>query len=223
MAWTGTEWAGLEWTGYVAAALVFLTFYMRTMQPLRLMAIASNMAFLIYAIPFHLWPIVTLHGLLLPLNTLRLIQLRRLLAHVQSARTQDLDVLRLVPHLAHEDHPPGTVLFRRGDPSDGAYFIGSGEIEIPELGICRQAGQFFGEVGVFSSVGVRTASAVCVSAARLYRISHHDLAVAFHRDPALAFAVVRLIADRMAENSAHAIRALAAGRTAAPAGEAAAP
>jgi len=211
----------MEWTGYLAAALVFLTFYMRTMQPLRLMALASNMAFLAYAIPFHLWPIAVLHGLLLPLNTLRLIQLRRMLAHLQSARAQDLDVLKLVPHLAHEDHLPGTVLFRGGDRSDGAYYIGSGEIELPELGIRRQAGQFFGEVGAFSSAGVRTASAVCISAVRLYRISHQDLAVAFHRDPALAFALVRLIADRMGENSARAIDALAVGGTAVPAGEAA--
>jgi CRP-like cAMP-binding protein len=210
----------MEWMGYLAAVLVFLTFYMRTMQPLRLMAIGSNVAFLAYAIPFHLWPIVILHGLLLPLNTLRLIQLRRMLAHLQSVRAQDLDVLKLVPHLAHEDHPPGKVLFRSGDTSDGAYYIGSGEIEIPELGIRCQAGKFFGEVGVFSSAGVRTASAVCVSAARLYRISHHDLAVAFHRDPVLAFALVRLIADRMAENSARAIRALAAERTAVVAEEA---
>jgi CRP-like cAMP-binding protein len=210
-----------EWTGYLAAILVFVTFYMRTMQPLRVMAIASNVAFLAYAIPFHLWPIVILHGLLLPLNAMRLIQLRRMLARLRLARVQELDVLKLLPHLAHEDRLPGAVVFRRGDPSDGAYFIGSGEVEIPELGLRLQAGQFFGEGGVFSSARVRTASAVCVAAARLYRISDHDLAMTFHRDPALAFALIRLIADRMGENAARAAAALAGGSDA-PAGDAAA-
>src|SRR5271165_2162225 len=209
------EWQVLQWAGYVAAALVFLTFYMRTMQPLRLMAITSNVAFLIYAIPLHLWPIAILHGLLLPLNALRLIQLRRMLAHLEEARSQDLDVLKLLPHLAHEDHPPGTVLFRGGEPGDHAYYIGSGEIEIPELGIRRGPGEFFGEVGAFSSARLRTASAVCVAPTRLYRIGHHDLAVAFHRDPALAFALIRLIADRMGENAARAADAMAATRPAA--------
>jgi hypothetical protein len=197
----------MEWTGYIAAALVFLTFYMRTMQKLRLMAIASNVGFLIYAIPLHLWPIVILHGLLLPLNIVRLIQLRRTLAHIRSARAQDLDISKLLPNLSHEDHARGAVLFRRGEASDGAYYIGSGEIEIPELGIRRQAGQFIGEVGVFSSAGARTASAVCASAVRVYRISDSDLAAAFHRDPALAFALVRLVTDRLGETTGRAAKA----------------
>jgi hypothetical protein len=205
--------AAMEWIGYLAATLVFLTFYMRTMQPLRLMGIGSNVAFLVYAIPFHLWPIVVLHGLLLPLNAMRLIQLRRLLTHVRSARVQALDVLKLLPHLAHLDRSPGTVVFRRGDASDGAYYIGSGEVEIPELGLHLHAGEFFGEVGVFSSARIRTASAVCVSAVRLYRISDHDLAMTFHRDPALAFALVRLIADRMTENAGRDAPAAASGAT----------
>jgi CRP/FNR family cyclic AMP-dependent transcriptional regulator len=193
-------WQGLQWTGYVAAALVFATFYMRTMQPLRLMAISSNVVFLIYAVPLHLWPIAILHALLLPLNGLRLIQLRRMLGHLEQARSQDLDVHKLLPHLAHEDRAAGVVLFRRGDRGDGAYYIVSGAVEIPELGIRRQAGEFFGEVGAFSSARLRTASAVCAVPTRLYRIGHHELALAFHRDPALAFGLMRLIADRMAEN-----------------------
>ena len=193
-------WQGMQWAGYVAAVLVFVTFYMRTMQPLRLMAISSNLVFLIYAIPLHLWPIAILHALLLPLNGLRLIQLRRTLAHLEQARSQDLDVHKLLPHLAYEDRAAGTVLFQRGDPGDGAYYIVSGTVEIPELGVRRQAGEFFGEVGAFSSARLRTASAVCVTPTRLYRIGHHALALAFHRDPAFAFGLMRLIADRMAEH-----------------------
>jgi CRP/FNR family transcriptional regulator, cyclic AMP receptor protein len=37
--------------GYVASLLVFCTFYMRTMLPLRVVAIASNVAFMIYGLP----------------------------------------------------------------------------------------------------------------------------------------------------------------------------
>ena len=40
--------------GYFAAALVFATFYMRTMVSLRLAAIASNIAFLGYGLGFEL-------------------------------------------------------------------------------------------------------------------------------------------------------------------------
>jgi hypothetical protein len=37
-----------EMAGYLAAALVFLTFYMKTMIPLRMIGICSNCMFIIY-------------------------------------------------------------------------------------------------------------------------------------------------------------------------------
>lgn len=64
-------------TGYFASFLVFSTFYMKGMLPLRLMAIASNLAFFAYAWLGGLTPILLLHGALLPLNVLRLIEMRR--------------------------------------------------------------------------------------------------------------------------------------------------
>lgn len=42
--------------GYIASALVFATFYMRTMLPLRCVAIASNLAFITYAVIDGLTP-----------------------------------------------------------------------------------------------------------------------------------------------------------------------
>jgi hypothetical protein len=65
------RWVDLA--GYVASSLVFLTFYMRGMIPLRLVALCSNVAFLIYALSLHLAPIVILHGALIPVNVSRLI------------------------------------------------------------------------------------------------------------------------------------------------------
>jgi hypothetical protein len=63
----------IELAGYVASSLVFLTFYMRRMVPLRLVALCSNDAFLTYAFSPHLVPIVILHGALIPVNIIRLI------------------------------------------------------------------------------------------------------------------------------------------------------
>ena len=64
------RWVDLA--GYVASSLVFLTFYMKGMVPLRLVALCSNVAFLIYACTRHLAPIVILHGALIPVNVSRL-------------------------------------------------------------------------------------------------------------------------------------------------------
>jgi hypothetical protein len=65
------RWVDLA--GYIAASLVFLTFYMGGMVPLRLVALCSNVAFLVYAFALHLAPIAILHGALIPVNIIRLI------------------------------------------------------------------------------------------------------------------------------------------------------
>jgi hypothetical protein len=85
-----------EAAGYLASALVFLTFYTKTMLPLRHLAIASNVAFIIYATFAQIHPVL-LHSILLPLNLFRLWQRHRLIADVADA-AQDLSI---------ESHGPG--------------------------------------------------------------------------------------------------------------------
>jgi CRP/FNR family cyclic AMP-dependent transcriptional regulator len=62
--------------GYAAATLVLATFCMRSMRSLRWVAIASNLAFIAYALLAELGPVLVLHALLLPVNVVRLLQLR---------------------------------------------------------------------------------------------------------------------------------------------------
>ena len=61
--------------GVLACSLVLCSFAMTSMRWLRLMAIASNVSFIGYAWTMQLWPILVLHGILLPLNTIRLAQM----------------------------------------------------------------------------------------------------------------------------------------------------
>ena len=65
-----------EFTGYIASALVVLTFYMNDMRSLRVAAIFSNVAFLTYGISLGLGPVISLHAILLPLNAWKLVQAR---------------------------------------------------------------------------------------------------------------------------------------------------
>ena len=64
----------LEGIGYLAASLVLATFCMKSMDALRLAAIASNMAFIAYGYFGHLAPVLLLHALLLPINIYRLVE-----------------------------------------------------------------------------------------------------------------------------------------------------
>lgn len=63
--------------GYLASALVLATFCMRDMAALRVCAVASNLAFIGYAMACDLAPVLVLHATLLPLNLVRLFELWR--------------------------------------------------------------------------------------------------------------------------------------------------
>jgi hypothetical protein len=69
--------------GYVASAMVLLTFMTKDMRLLRALAIASNVAFVTYGLLVWLPPVFCLHLLLLPINALRL---REMLATQSSRR-----------------------------------------------------------------------------------------------------------------------------------------
>jgi hypothetical protein len=63
-------------SGYLASALVLLTFMSKDMRLLRIIAIFSNIAFITYGLLDWLPPVLILHTLLLPLNIVRLIELQ---------------------------------------------------------------------------------------------------------------------------------------------------
>lgn len=62
--------AGLP--GYATAFMVFVAFALRSIVPLRAVAIVSNILFHVYALFTHFMPVLLLHALLLPLNLWRL-------------------------------------------------------------------------------------------------------------------------------------------------------
>jgi hypothetical protein len=66
----------IDGIGFGAAGLVLATFCMGSMNALRWVAIASNVAFIAYGYLGHLAPVLLLHALLLPVNIYRLTQLR---------------------------------------------------------------------------------------------------------------------------------------------------
>jgi hypothetical protein len=63
--------------GYAAASAVLATFLMRSMGPLRLVAILSNILFLSYGYLADIHPVLFLHAALLPINIARLAGHRR--------------------------------------------------------------------------------------------------------------------------------------------------
>lgn len=63
--------------GYLAASLLLTTFTMQRMEALRAVAMASSVAWVVYGLADHLYPVFLLHMTLLPLNAYRLWQALR--------------------------------------------------------------------------------------------------------------------------------------------------
>ena len=64
----------IDLVGYVASASVLATFCMSTMGPLRTVAIVSNILFATFGGLAHVYPVLVLHLILLPVNGTRLLQ-----------------------------------------------------------------------------------------------------------------------------------------------------
>ncbi|MBV8289825.1 MAG: YgjV family protein, partial [Hyphomicrobiales bacterium] len=66
----------IDFVGYLAALMVLATFCMDTIVPLRGLAIASNLLFILYGIAGQLYPVLLLHAVLLPVNIVKIVRLR---------------------------------------------------------------------------------------------------------------------------------------------------
>jgi CRP/FNR family transcriptional regulator, cyclic AMP receptor protein len=62
----------IDLVGYGASASVLVTFCMSNMVPLRSVAICSNVLFATFGAAAHVYPVLALHLILLPVNCARL-------------------------------------------------------------------------------------------------------------------------------------------------------
>src|SRR5262249_18626174 len=71
---------------------------MRTMIPLRAFAIGSNVLFAAYGYLDHIYPVMALHVILLPINVARFAQVRRLVAGMRESAS-DISIDELLPFM----------------------------------------------------------------------------------------------------------------------------
>ena len=190
----------LEIAGYVASGLVFLTFCMKTLIPLRILAIASNVAFIAYAVGDGLIPVLVLHAALLPLNVIRTAEQVRMRNRVRAAAQGDVKVEHLLPFMERRRCEAGEVIFRAGDISDFMFYLSSGRIRLEEIGLELGPGVLIGEIGLFAEDRQRTATVVCVEPSELCTLSAERVESLYHQNPEFGFFMIRLVTNRLIEN-----------------------
>ncbi len=191
----------LEVLGYIASGAVFATFWMKTIIPLRLFAIAGNALYFGYGVNAELGNIILLHGSLLPLNLFRLYQAVTLRKRLHEMAHSDFDPRSLLPFMAPMEKTAGSYLFKRGDNARDIYYLMDGTVRIEELGLQIQAGQLVGEIAMFTPDKNRTQSIKCVTDCKLMRISEEKTLQLYAENPEFGLYVTKMMVARLLENA----------------------
>lgn len=194
----------VELVGYLAAAITVATFWMRTMIPLRVAGIGSNLAWIAYGAFAGVYPPLVLHLLVLPLNAVRLRQMINLVRQVRAAHAGDPEMNWLKPFMAARHVQAGEVLFKKGAAADHLLYTVSGRFRLRESGIELAAGRVVGELALLAPDQRRTQTLECLEDGRLLTISYEELKQLFVQNPAFGFYFLRLTTARLFENLARA-------------------
>jgi CRP/FNR family transcriptional regulator, cyclic AMP receptor protein len=186
--------------GYVGAVLIFFTFYMKTMIPLRTIAICSNCAMILYGFSVKIYPVFVLHLVLLPLNITMLIQMKKLIKNVREASKGEISMKWLLPYMKKESYNTGDYIFKIQEKAEYLFFIQKGKVNLPELGTEINEGELIGEIGIFSPSRERTASAKCLDDAIVYSIPYDKVLQLYYQNPKFGFLLIQLINKRLLQD-----------------------
>jgi CRP/FNR family transcriptional regulator, cyclic AMP receptor protein len=212
----------IEILGYVGAVFNVATYSMRTMVPLRIFAITSNLIFITYAAIAGVWPILILHAVLLPLNAWRLREMLLLIGNIRKAATGDLKMDWLKPFMVRRTCARGDVLFRQGDAAGEMFFTLTGAYRLKEIGVDLGPGEVVGELGLLAPENKRSQTLECTAAGEVLTITYDQLRQLYFQNPEFGFYFLRLTTRRLFENTAR-LEAEIASLRARPAPQALAP
>lgn len=191
-----------QWTAMVAAligaVLVIWSCFVKTIVPLRWLAVGSNIGFVVYGWAHPAPMVLVLHLALLPINLWRVLEMRRLTTRVRHARSgDDLPQVWLQPYMKRKRLKAGQVLFAKGEPADRLYVLAEGTLEVVESERKVTPGELIGEISFFSRDGVRTATVRSPTGATLLSMDEPTFRQLFHQNPSFGYEIVRLVTERL--------------------------
>lgn len=190
----------VEVIGWLAALSTLSAYSMRTMLPLRMIAIVSNMLFLSYGYMTSVYPMLALHCLLLPFNCYRLWEIlrdTRRMRNVRGGTANPFDRLR--PLLKTTRLEAGSYVFHKGDRVDHLYVLRSGRILLEGIDVTLTEGEIFGEIAFFTDNKQRTLSARCLEPCEVAFIDESTFLKLYYQDPAFGLLVMKLTTRRLVD------------------------
>ncbi|WP_442970592.1 cyclic nucleotide-binding domain-containing protein [Roseovarius sp. D22-M7] len=193
----------IEAVGWLAALLKLATFSMNAMIPVRLLAMASSVCFIVYSGVFQIWPLLAIELVLLSSNAYRLyeiIALRRLVTHMTDESETDFSAA--IAYGKKRVIQAGDVIFNKGDRVDSLYYLAEGRVEIEDRNVSVAAGNIFGEMAFFNKSAVRSATVRSLEDTVVYELDEKRFTRVQYEDPEFAMAVMRTVTRRLVANAA---------------------
>jgi Cyclic nucleotide-binding domain len=187
----------------LAGSIFFVaTLLMRTMMPLRISNMISNVFFMAFGALAGDIKTFLMYVLLLPINGVRLYQMRKLVRMARNATKGDKSMEWLKPFMTERKYGKGDKLFRKGDAANEMFLTVSGKFMVTEFSIELPPGSLMGELGFLTPDNRRTATIECIEAGHVLTIEYDKLLEIYFQNPEFGYYFLILTSQRLLENNA---------------------
>jgi cyclic nucleotide-binding protein len=188
------------------------TLMVRTIVPLRIIGIFSNVFFIAYGALAGSAATFFLYLLSLPINVIRLRQMLNLVKKARISAQGDLSMDWLRPFMSPRKYRKGDVLFHKGDVAKEMFLTVTGKFLVTEIGIELPPGRMMGELGFVDPKNRRTQTVECIEDGDVLTITYEKLLELYFQNQEFGYYFLRLTTERLMQNIARLEGVIAASK-----------
>ena len=185
---------------FTGAIFFVATLMVRTIVPLRIIGIISNVFFIAYGALAGSASTFFLYLLSLPINAIRLRQMLTLVKKARVSAQGDLSMDWLRPFMNPRKYRKGDVLFHKGDPAKEMFLTVTGKFLVTEIGVELPPGRMMGELGFVDPKNRRTQTVECTEDGDVLAITYEKLLELYFQNPEFGYYFLRLTTERLMQN-----------------------
>jgi len=183
--------------GLIGGALMVASYLMRSMLPLRVVAVVACVFLVAYGALKEAIPTLALYAVMLVINARKALAVKKLVKDIETARADAPVAQWLLPHMKRREVKAGTRLWQKGDIATEMLYLHQGQLRLEEHQELLGPGAIVGEIGLFSPDARRTLSLRCDTDCVLFSLSAEGVAALYYTHPQLGFHVMKLVVARL--------------------------
>ncbi len=190
-----------DYVGYLGMMLGLVSMAMRTIIPLRLIAIGACACLGTFALLREAWPTLIVNAATIPVlawRTREMVMLTRRTA--AAAAGSSISVDWLLPFMHPRPIKAGETLFKKGDDAGEMFYICKGRLRLVDYDVTLGPGEVVGEIAMFSPTRTRTRTVVAETDCDLMAIGESEIKQLYYQNPRFGFYLIQLITRRLVTN-----------------------